>query len=84
MTALRTFGKLLLRRLPRDDTLNRELAKDIILQVITQSGLMFQNMFCRVRLFKTPGIYPGITHTRGGVVSFIQHHNLPNRFCAFY
>lgn len=33
MTALRTFGKLLLRRLPRDDTLNRELAKDIILQV---------------------------------------------------
>lgn len=34
MTALRTFGKLLLRRLPRDDTLNRELAKDIILQVL--------------------------------------------------
>ncbi|CAM9492210.1 unnamed protein product [Ectocarpus sp. 6 AP-2014] len=32
MTALRTFGKLLLRRLPQDDTLNRELAKDIILQ----------------------------------------------------
>lgn len=36
MTALRTFGKLLLRRLPRDDTLNRELAKDIILQVRAQ------------------------------------------------
>ena len=33
MTALRTFGKLLLRRLPQDDTLNRELARDIILQV---------------------------------------------------
>lgn len=33
MTALRTFGKLLLRRLPQEDILNRELAKDIILQV---------------------------------------------------
>ena len=33
MAALRTFGKLLLRRLPPHDTLNRELAKDIILQV---------------------------------------------------
>lgn len=34
MTALRTFGKLLLRRLPLDDTLNRELARDIMLQVL--------------------------------------------------
>lgn len=33
ITTLRTFGKLLLGRLPREDTLNRELAKNIILQV---------------------------------------------------
>ncbi|KAG5190235.1 Two component sensor histidine kinase [Tribonema minus] len=32
LTALRTFGKLLLRRLPAADGLNRELAEDIILQ----------------------------------------------------
>eukprot|EP00638_Chattonella_subsalsa_P017416 CAMPEP_0117850434 /NCGR_PEP_ID=MMETSP0949-20121206/21684_1 /TAXON_ID=44440 /ORGANISM="Chattonella subsalsa, Strain CCMP2191" /LENGTH=591 /DNA_ID=CAMNT_0005697825 /DNA_START=217 /DNA_END=1992 /DNA_ORIENTATION=+ len=32
LTALRTFGKLLLRRLPSEDNLNRELAKDIMIQ----------------------------------------------------
>ncbi|CAM9240994.1 unnamed protein product, partial [Phaeothamnion confervicola] len=32
LTALRTFGKLLLRRLPSEDGLNRELAKDIVIQ----------------------------------------------------
>lgn len=32
LTALRTFGKLLLRRLDQHDTVNRELAKDIIIQ----------------------------------------------------
>lgn len=45
MTALRTFGKLLLRRLPQDDTLNRELAKDIILQVFP--FLSFSPFPCR-------------------------------------
>jgi signal transduction histidine kinase len=32
LTALRTFSKLLLRRLPSDDSINKELAKDILLQ----------------------------------------------------
>jgi len=32
LTALRTFGKLLLRRLPSEDQLNRELVKDILIQ----------------------------------------------------
>lgn len=40
LTALRTFGKLLLRRLPPDDTLNRELAKDILLQVFQRISLL--------------------------------------------
>ena len=32
LSAVRMFGKLLLRRLPGDDKMNRELAKDILIQ----------------------------------------------------
>jgi len=32
LSAVRMFGKLLLRRLPSDDMMNRELAKDILIQ----------------------------------------------------
>ena len=38
LTALRTFGKLLLRRLDQHDTVNRELAKDIIIQRLEARG----------------------------------------------
>lgn len=48
MTALRTFGKLLLRRLPPQDTLNRELAKDIILQVFLKTSSLNPNNHIRV------------------------------------
>ena len=33
-------------------------------------------MFCKVRFFVYPGIYPGI-------VSSVQHYTLPDRFCEF-
>ena len=33
-------------------------------------------MFCKVRFFVYPGIYPGI-------VSSVQHYALPDRFCEF-
>ena len=32
LSAVRMFGKLLLRRLPGNDKMNRELAKDILIQ----------------------------------------------------
>lgn len=61
MTALRTFGKLLLKRLPQDDTLNRELAKDIILQV---SSSRMSRKFRKLYLYS---VHAGST-ARGAMV----------------
>ena len=36
----------------------------------------YKVMFCKVRFFVYPGIYPGI-------VSSVQHYTLPDRFCDF-